>query len=140
MLSLARSSWLLRFRSGEALIGAFALFVIASEWLSQRKRERDSRYYVIAACLIGSVSLALATVFGLTAAEYVPLWIVYGVYSLGAFWIAWRRRLSPFAWIGSALLLFSLAHNFASATEFSFPWQTALFAHATICAIAAIVC
>jgi hypothetical protein len=126
--------------SGEALIGVFALFVIASEWLSQRNRERDSRYYVVAACLVGFVSLALATVFGLTALEYAPLWIVYGVYSLGAFWIASRRKFSPFAWIGSALLLFSLAHKFTSATEFSFPWQTALFAHATICAIAAIVC
>ena len=126
--------------SGEALIGAFAIFVIASEWLSQRKRERDSYYYVVAACLIGFVSLALVTVFGLARSEYVPLWIVYGAYSLGAFWIAWRRKLSPFAWIGSALLLFSFAYNFASATQFSFPWQTALFAHATICAIAAIVC
>jgi hypothetical protein len=124
--------------SGEALVGAFALFVIASEWLSQRKREGDSFYYVVAACLVGLVSLVLATVFGIS--EYAPLWIVYGVYSLGAFWIAWRRKLTPFAWIGSALLLFSLAHNFAHATEFSFPWQTALFAHATICAIAAIVC
>ena len=64
---------------------------------------------------------------------------VYGLYSLGAFWIAWRRRLVPFAWIGSALLLFSLAHNFAQSLAFSFPWQTALFAHATICAVAAIV-
>src|SRR5215510_9511655 len=126
--------------TGEALIGAFALFVIASEWLSQRKREWDSFYYLVSACLIGILSLALATAFGLTTADYAPLWIVYGVYSLGAFWIAWRRKLSPFAWIGSALLLFSFAHNFASATEFAFPWQTALFAHATICAIAAIVC
>lgn len=126
--------------TSEALIGTFALFVITSEWLSQRKRERDSYYYLVSACLIGFVSLLLATHFGLTTSEYVPLWIVYGVYSLGAFWIAWRRKLSAFAWIGSALLLFSFAHNFASATQFSFPWQTALFAHATICAIAAIVC
>lgn len=126
--------------SGEALIGAFALFVIASEWLSQRKRERDSFYYVVAACLTASVSLLLASVFGLTSAEYVPLWIVYGVYALGAFWIASRRNWSPLAWAGSALLLFCLAHSFARATEFAFPWQTAFFAHATICALAAIVC
>ena len=126
--------------SGEALVGVFALFVIASEWLSQRRRESDGFYYLVSACLIGFVSLALATVFGLTTAEHPPLWIVYAVYSLGAFWIAWRRKWSPFAWIGSALLLFSFAHNFSSATEFSFAWQTALFAHATICAIAAIVC
>src|SRR6185436_17590112 len=73
--------------SGEALIGAFAIFLIASEWLSQRKRESDSFYYLVSACLIGFVSLALATVFGLTTAEYARLWIVYGLYSLGSFWI-----------------------------------------------------
>ena len=126
--------------SGEALIGAFALFVIASEWLSQRKRKADSFYYLVAACLIAIVSMSLATIFGLMSVEYAPLWIVYGVYSLGAFWIAWRRKWSTFAWAGSALLLFSFAHNFARATEFAFPWQTAMFAHATICAIAAIAC
>ena len=126
--------------SGEVLIGAFALFLIASEWLSQRKRELDSHYYLISASLIAIVSLALVTAFGLDSAEYAPLWIVYGVYSLGAFWIAWRRRLPAFAWIGSALLFFSFVHNFARATELSFPWQSAFFAHATICAIAAIVC
>ncbi len=125
--------------SGQVLVGAFALFVVASEWLSQRRRERDSQYYLISACLIGVVSLALATFFGMWSVEYHALWIVYGLYSLGAFWIAWRHKLLPFTWIGSALLLFSLAHSFAYALSFSFPWQTALFAHATICAIAAIV-
>ena len=110
--------------SGQVLVGAFALFVIASEWLSQRRRERDSYYYLISACLIGVVSLALATLFGFEGVEYHPLWIVYGLYSLGAFWIAWRHKLLPFTWIGSALLLFSLAHGFAYALSFSFPWQT----------------
>src|ERR1043166_7509469 len=126
--------------SGEALIGAFALFVIASEWLSQRKRDLDSYAYLVAACVTAIASLLLASIFGIASAEYAPLWIVYGVYALGAFWIAWRRKLSTFAWAGSALLLFSLAHNFAPVTGFAFPWQTALFAHATICALAAIVC
>ncbi|HEY6660208.1 MAG TPA: hypothetical protein VI031_03665, partial [Pyrinomonadaceae bacterium] len=122
--------------SGQALVGAFALFIVASEWLSRRKRERDSYYYFIAACLTAVVSLALARVFGVSSDA---LWIVYGLYSLGAFWIAWRQKLAPFTWIGSALLLFSLADNFANSLSFSFPWQTALFAHATICAVATIV-
>src|SRR5262249_42205695 len=65
-------------------------------------------------------------------------WMVYGLYALAAFWIAWRRQLAPFTWVGAALLLFSFAHNF-SQTGFAFPWQTALFAHATICAVAAII-
>ncbi|HEX5883308.1 MAG TPA: hypothetical protein VFY67_02065 [Pyrinomonadaceae bacterium] len=122
--------------SGQALVGAFALFLVASEWLSKRKRERDSYYYFIAACLAAVVSLALARAFGVSSDV---LWIVYGLYSVGAFWIAWRRKLAPFVWIGSALLLFSLADNFAHTLSFSFPWQTALLAHATLCAVAAIV-
>jgi hypothetical protein len=122
--------------SGQALVGAFALFLLASEWLSRRKRERDSYYYLVAACLAAVVSLTLARAFG---GSTDALWIVYGLYSLGAFWIAWRQKLAPFTWIGSALLLFSLADNFANSWAFSFPWQTALFAHATICAVAAIV-
>jgi len=123
--------------SGGALVGAFALFVVASEWLEQRKRARDSYYYLVAACLVAIVSLTLTTLFGVPFAH--PLWIVYGLYALGAFWIAWRRKLIVFSWIGSTLLLFSLADHFAHALLFSFPWQTALFAHATLCAIAAIV-
>src|SRR5919109_1468897 len=66
--------------------------------------------------------------------------MVYGLYALGAFWIAWRRKLVPLAWIGSALLVVALADGFAYPLSLSFPWQTALLAHATICAIAAIVC
>jgi len=125
--------------SGQALVGAFALFVAAAEWLSRRQRERDSYYYLVAACLVAVVSLASATYFGAWSLEYHPLWIVYGLYALGAFWIAWRRQLAPFTWVGSALLLFSLAHSFGQSLSFSFPWQTALFAHATICAVAAIL-
>lgn len=125
--------------SGQALVGTFALFVAVSEWLSQKKRERDSYYYLVSACLIAVLSLALATYFGVWSIEYHALWVVYGLYSLGAFWLAWRRKLLPFTWIGSTLLLFSLAHSFGQALSFSFPWQTALFAHATLCAVAAIV-
>ena len=123
--------------SGQLLIGAVALFIVASEWLSQRQRAGESVYYLVAACLTAIVSLTLATGYGIEAFETYSLWIVYGLYALGAFWIGWRRQLAPFTWIGAALLLFSLAHNF-SQTGFAFPWQTALFAHATICAVAAI--
>jgi hypothetical protein len=123
--------------SGQLLIGAVALFIVASEWLSQRRRGADSFYYLVAACVTAIVSLGLATLFGIGAFEAHSLWIVYGLYALGAFWIAWRRRYASFTWVGAALLLFSLAHNF-SQTGFAFPWQTALFAHATVCAVAAI--
>jgi hypothetical protein len=125
--------------SGQAFAGAFALFLVASEWLSRRKRERDAFYYLVAACLIATLSLALTASFGLLSVEYHSLWIVYAIYSLGAFWIAWRHKLIAFTWIGSALLLFALAHGLGQALSLSFPWQTALLAHATVCAVAAIV-
>ena len=124
--------------SGQLLVGAVALFIVAAEWLSQRRRSGDSYYYLVAACVTAIVSLALATVFAIEAFEAYSLWIVYGLYALGAFWIAWRRQLAALTWIGAALLLFSLAHNF-SQSGFAFPWQTALFAHATVCALAAII-
>ena len=126
--------------SGQAWVGAFVLFVAASEWLTRRKRVRDAQYYLIAAGLIATLSLILVTLFGKLSGEVYQLWMVYGLYALGAFWIAWRRKLMPLAWIGSALLVVALADGFAYPLALSFPWQTALLAHATICAIAAIVC
>ena len=138
VMSLLQAS--LSVSSGQALVGAFALLLIASEWLARRKRKRDGDYYLIAACFIAHVSLTSTTVFTLASHEYHALWIVYGLYAIGAFWIAWRRHMVSFAWVGSALLLFSMVHSFANVLSFSFPWQTALFAHATICTIAAIVC
>ncbi|HKG46562.1 MAG TPA: hypothetical protein VKB02_07545 [Pyrinomonadaceae bacterium] len=125
-------------QSGQALAGAVALFIVASEWLTQRARQRDSHYYIVAASITAVVSLLLVTGFGILRSDYYLLWITYGLYALGAFWIAWRRSAVQFTWVGSALLLFALVHNFAQ-SQFAFPWQTGLFAHATICAIAAIV-
>jgi hypothetical protein len=125
--------------SGQAWAGTFVLFIAASEWLSRLKRRRDADYYLIAAGLLATLSLVLVTWFGKLAGSYHGLWIVYGIYALGAFWIAWRRRLVPLAWLGSGLLVVALADGFAYPLELSFPWQTALFTHATICAIAAIL-
>ena len=126
--------------SGQAWVGAFVLFVAASEWLSRRKRQRDADYYLMVAALIATLSLVLVTVFGRLAGGDYTLWLVYGIYALGAFWIAWRRNVVPLVWAGSALLLVALADGFKYATELSFPWQTAFLAHAMICAVAAIVC
>jgi hypothetical protein len=131
--------------SGQAWVGAFVLFVAASEWLLRRKRVRDAEYYLIAAGLIATLSLVLVTLFGKfgvgkLSPELYQLWMVYGIYALGAFWIAWRRKLVPLAWIGSGLLVVALADGFKYSLGMSFPWQTALLTHATICAIAAIVC
>ena len=129
----------LSFSSGQAWAGAFVLFVIASEWLSHRKRERDANYYLIAAGLIGTLSLVLVTGFGYALPVTYSFWWVYGIYSLGAFWIAWRRKVRPLAWVGSTLLLVALANGF-DYSLWSFPWQTAFLAHATICAVAAVLC
>jgi len=135
-------------RSGQALVGAVALFVIASEWLKSRTLgNRTSQEeglapacnsYIVAASITAIVSLMLVTGLGITALEQYSIWIVYGLYALGAFWLASRHRAVEFTWVGSALLLGALAFNFTPA-GFAFPWQTAFFAHATICAAAAIV-
>lgn len=124
--------------SGQALAGMFAILLIASEWLSRKKRVVDSYYYLVAACAVAAVSLAVTAVFGFGITENHWLWIVFVVYSLGAFWIAWRQKQSLFTWIASAMLLFSFADGFSRTVGTSFPWQTALLAHATLCAALAI--
>jgi hypothetical protein len=109
--------------STQAWVGAFVLFVAVSELLSRRKRERDAGYYLIAAGVIGTLSLVLTIGLGLavvvtdplpalTAPFSYSLWWVYATYSLGAFWIAARRNMQPLAWVGSALLLYALSVGF----------------------------
>ncbi|HEU4711292.1 MAG TPA: hypothetical protein VFS76_06985 [Pyrinomonadaceae bacterium] len=132
--------------SGQAWAGVFVLFVAASEWLLRLKRARDADYYLVAAAGLATLSLVLVTWFGKLAgwlegtSQDHSLWIVYGIYALGAFWIAARRRLTQVAWVGSALLIVALADLYAYALALSFPWQTAVLTHAMLCAIAAIVC
>ena len=129
--------------SGQALVGLFMLFLTASEWLARLKKRVEGFYYLLAACSIAVISLSLVTGFGLWPVPNVGrpdgIWIVYALYALSAFWIAWSRKLVQFSWIGSGLLLCSFAQSFAQSLGFSFPWQTALLTHATVCAIAAIL-
>jgi hypothetical protein len=121
--------------SGNALVGLFLLFLGASEWLTKRTCTRDAESYFIAACLVAVASLTLATAL----TEHQELWLVYGSYALSSIWIGWRRKLSLFSWLGTALMLFALAEGFAQALFVAFPWQTALLVHATVCAVFAIL-
>ncbi|HVF23070.1 MAG TPA: hypothetical protein VM941_08350, partial [Pyrinomonadaceae bacterium] len=125
--------------SGKALAGAFVVFLAAAEWLSRKQRARDGRYYVISACIVAAVSLALLAAFGFWTDENLWIWIAFAIYSLGACWIAWRQRQLAFTWIGSGLLLFALADLFSRFLLFFFPWQSAFLAHATLCAALAII-
>jgi hypothetical protein len=124
--------------SGQALAGMFVILLIAAEWLSRRQRLRDGFHYTVAACSIAVVSLALATFFGLATVENHWLWIVFATYALGAGWIAWRREQWGFTWIASGLLLLVFGDAFSRTFGISFPWQSALLAHATVCAVLAI--
>lgn len=130
---------LLSLSSGQALAGMFAILLIGSEWLSRKRRALDSFYYQMAACAIAVVSLALIAWFGTGVYENHWLWIVFLVYALGAFWIAWRRNQSLFTWIASGMLLFAFGDLFSRSLSLSFSWQTTYLAHATVCAALAIV-
>jgi hypothetical protein len=126
--------------SGQALIGAFAIFLVVSEWWQQLKRKNESYAYLTAACLTAIISLLVVSAYGpLAGNDLQTVWITYLIHSLGAFWIAWRRRLAVFTWVGSGFLLFTIASQLAWNTNYSFPWQTTLLIHASICAIVAIL-
>lgn len=124
--------------SGQALTALFVLFLAASEWLERKRRRADSTSYLIAACVVAVISLTLALdVFSSTSTSL--LWPVFGIYALGAFWIATRTQQLAFSWIGSFLLLSALIEGFVGHSGISFPWQAALLVHASICTAGAIV-
>jgi len=127
--------------SGQALIGVFVIFLIVSEWLRRAGRNRESNAYFVSACSIALISLAVVTTFGpLSGNQLSTVWLVYLIYSIGAFWIAWQQKLVEFNWIGAGLVLVTIASEFAWTANFSFPWQSALLVHATLFAAGAIVC
>jgi len=121
--------------TGQAMVGIFFVFVVAAEWFTTLRKNRDSLYYLLAASVVMIVSLGLVTAYGLSpiAGPY-HVWVVYLCYALGAFWIGGRRGRKEFSWVGSALLLFSLTQAFSQILQLSFPWQTSLLVHASICA------
>jgi hypothetical protein len=130
----------LQISTGQSLIGAFAMFLIAHEWLKQLGRKNASQVYLISSCLVGVISLFAITAFGpLGGNELQFVWVAYLIYSLAAFWLAWREEFPAFTWAGSALLLFALASQFAWGAEISFPWQTAFLVHASLSTVLAIL-
>jgi hypothetical protein len=125
--------------SGQALIGAFGIFVVVSDWLQRGSRRNESYSYLTAACLVAVISLAMIVVFGpVLGNELQSISLVFLIYSIGALWIAWQRRLAAFTWIASSLTLFSVASLFAWNMHYSFPWQTSFLAFASLSAVAAI--
>jgi hypothetical protein len=122
--------------SGLALAPFFIAFVAVAEWLHTKQREAGSQAHIIVASLVATVSLLLTTGYGVSSWRGpLPLWFAYGTCSLGTFWIGWRRVMPHFTWAGSILLLVALGQAFAL-LEYQFPWQTAVFVHATICGVA----
>src|SRR6185503_7290526 len=111
-----------------------------SNGLARHSHEKASIAYLVSGGLIAVISLYAITVCGpLQGASLPNIWIAYSIYAAGSFWLAFRRRLSFLTWCGAALSLFALASGFAWTVKLSFPWQTALLVHASLCTVAAIV-
>ena len=135
--SLLRES--LSVSSGQALAPLFVLFLVVFEWLARKRSKTESKSYLIAACAVAVASLALVTGYGVWFSSSThAVWLVYALYAVGAFWIAFRVKRIVYSWIGSALLLAAFAQAFAQSFSVPFPWQAALLAHATLCAVGAI--
>jgi hypothetical protein len=123
-------------RSGLALAPLFLGFVVASEWFAKKRSDSEGLAYLVSATIVACASLLLTTAYGAWFwSGPLQLWFAYITSAIGAFWIGWRRQWAGFTWSGSVLLLAALAQSFAL-RQVEFPWQTAIFSHATICAVA----
>ena len=126
--------------TGQALLPLFVLLLGVSEWLERRKRKHDGTCYLAASCALAVVSLIFVTRYGFyLSGDPHGAWFFYLLYAIGGLWVAWRRQVAAFAWIGSALLLVACAQVMVERLEIAFPWQAALLAEASVCAAAAIV-
>jgi len=126
--------------TGQALTGPFVLFVLTSEWLRRKLRERDAYSYLIAACAVAAVSLLFVTLYGLRqAGDPHNVWAILTLYTAGAFWFAWRERSIGFSWAGATLLFFTSAQICVSLLSIRFPWQATMLLFAFICVAGAIV-
>ena len=125
--------------TGDVLVAISLSFLAASEWLRKRRTNLESVYYLVAGLSIAIVSLLFVTIFGVWKLEVHHAWLVYLLYAMGTFCIAWRRGVAAFSWAGSALLLFALWQAFANLFDFPFPWQTAFLLHGAAAALGAVV-
>ena len=130
----------LQISTGQALTGVFGIFLIAAEWLRTKSKGPAHVCYLIGAGIVAVVSLLSVTAFGPIAGNQLQtVWLIYFIYAVSAIWFALHYQQQFFTYVGSALFLFTLASGFAWNAELSFPWQTALLVHASICAVTAIV-
>lgn len=126
--------------TGQALLPLFVLLLAVSEWLARKKRKLDGNWYLVASVAVAVISLVLVTRYGVDlVGDPEGLWFIYLLYATGGLWIAWRKQVAAFAWIASALLLMSFAQAMNQRLAIAFPWQAALLAHASVCAVAAVV-
>jgi hypothetical protein len=126
--------------TGQALLPLFVLLLGTWEWLTRIKRRADGAWYLVASCTLAVVSLLFVIRYGYDlSGDPQRVWLFCLLYAVAGLWISWRKQAALFAWLAATLLLMSSAQVTAQWLQIEFPWQAALLAHATICAIAAVV-
>jgi hypothetical protein len=126
--------------TGRALVAPFVLFALTHEWLKRRQKDRDASSYFFAACGVAVVSLLLVSWYGLQLPgdpHFVSA--IFAIYSLAAFWFAWRRKSVVLTWIGAALLFLATAQVCVSLLSLSLPWQATWLFFAAVCTVAALI-
>lgn len=125
-------------RSGQALALPFIAFLLVHEWL-RIKRDHDAVAYLIAACAVAMVSLAFLGAFGLgISGDPFFITAILALYAAGAFWFAWRRKLTGFSWAAAVLLFGASVQACNSWLTLTYSWQASYLFFALICIAGAI--
>ncbi|HEY0348183.1 MAG TPA: hypothetical protein VGC60_08505, partial [Pyrinomonadaceae bacterium] len=128
-----------RASTGQVLAIPFLAFVFVSEWLFRKEKTNEAFSYLVAACGVTVVSLLFLIAFGIRIdGDPYYLSAILMLYASGAFWFAWREKLTGFAWAGAALLFFASAQVCHSLWSVRFPWQASCLMFAGLCVIGAL--
>lgn len=130
--------------SGKALILLFSLLAAASELWRRGGKKDEEQIYVIAAILVGSLSLALVSLHGFgRAGDPHHAVLIYVFYSTAAFIVAWRRDEAIAAWVGSGLaasaVVQAMVFKFGEALSPYHPVRLSMLTSASAAAVAAVV-
>lgn len=128
-----------RASTGQVLAIPFIAFVFVSEWLFRKEKANEAFSYLVAACGAAVVSLLFLIAFGIRIdGDPHYLSAILMLYASGAFWFAWREKLTGFAWAGAALLFFASAQFCHSLWSMRFPWQASCLLFAGLCVAGAL--
>ncbi len=120
-------------RTGQLFTPLFLFYVFVSDWLRRKAKVASGSAYFVASIVIACIGILLLAPSGFAlAGDFYFVSVIYLIFALGLFALAWTRKLSGLTWFASFIFILSLVQGIGYLYEARFAWQTALLIYSTI--------